>query len=84
MPTLDDAQATAFRLANQFIAYNADFAIVKKWLALKQEGTFIGVPVGPEIPIDGADDTLVTPKIAQAFTSGAVLVWYGGDKVEVI
>ncbi len=77
MATIGDAQAAAFRLANAEAVFNPDWAIAKKWLALKQEGVFIGVPIGPEIALDGGG-------AAQAFTSGAVLVWRGADQVEIV
>lgn len=76
MATLNDAQAAAWKLARD-VDWNPDSAIGKKWVALKAAGTLIGVPIGPEIPID--DGT-----VAQAFTSGAVLRWTGGEAVEVI
>lgn len=76
MPTLEDAQAAAFRLANPQAVFNPNSAIAKKWLRLKEEGTFIGVPIGPEMLLDGGG-------AAQAFTSGAVLVWRGGEQVDL-
>ncbi len=76
MATIDDAQALAYGLANPAVTFNPDAAIARKWLALKQQGTFIGVPIGPEMPLDNG-------RVAQAFTSGAVLVWRGGDEVTV-
>jgi len=77
MATLDDAQSAAFRLANQNAQFNPNAAIARRWLQLKQEGTLIGVPIGPEMPIEGG-------QIAQAFTSGAVLVWRGGEQVDLV
>jgi len=77
MPTLNDAQAAAFRLASQNAEFNPDSAIAKHWLELKREGTLIGVPIGQEMELDGGD-------VAQAFTSGAVLVWRGGDQVDLL
>lgn len=77
MATLDDAQAQAFTLANPTTVYNPFAAITKKWLTLKAEGVFIGVPIGPEVQLD--DGTA-----AQPFTSGVVLHWQGGDEVEVV
>ena len=77
MPTIDDAQAQAYSLANPSVPYVSGNAITKKWLALKAQGIYIGVPIGPEIPLD--DGT-----VAQAFTAGCVLHWKGGDDVEVV
>lgn len=74
MATINDAQATAYRLANPAVEFNPNSAIGKRWLSLKAEGTFIGVPIGPEMPLD--DGT-----VAQCFTAGVVLVWRGGDTV---
>ncbi len=76
MAKLSDAQAAAYQLANKDTPYNPDAAITKKWLELKQQGTFIGVPIGPEMPLDEGG-------VAQAFTSGAVLVWRSGETVEI-
>lgn len=76
MATINDAQATAWKLANPNIDYNPSAALAKKWLALKAEGTFIGVPIGPELPLD--DGT-----VCQSFTAGCVLRWHGGDTVTV-
>ena len=76
MATLNDAQAAAWQLANPNVDFNAAAAIEKKWLSLKQQGIFIGVPIGPEIALDDG-------RAAQPFTSGAVLVWEGGDTVSV-
>ncbi len=77
MATLDDAQAAAWNLAGQNIPWDPALAIPAKWLALKRDGTFIGVPIGPEMQLDGGQR-------AQAFTSGAVLVWRGGNLVDVV
>ena len=77
MANINDAQRAAYRLANPDVVFNPGAALAKKWLALKAEGAFIGVPIGGEMKLD--DGT-----VAQAFTSGAVLRWTGGDNVEVI
>jgi uncharacterized protein with LGFP repeats len=77
MPTLDDAQAAAFKLANQSADFNPDSAIAKRWLQLKRDGMLIGVPIGQEMALDNGH-------VAQAFTSGAVLVWRGGDQVDLV
>jgi hypothetical protein len=77
MATLDDAQAAAFKLANQDVVFNPDSAIAKKWLQFKREGYLIGVPIGPEMRLDDGS-------VAQPFTSGAVLVWRGGEEVDLV
>jgi hypothetical protein len=77
MTTIDDAQAATYRLANPDVEFNPAAAIARKWLGLKAQGVFIGVPIGNEMQMD--DGTT-----CQAFTSGAVLHWLGGDIVEVL
>ena len=77
MANINDAQATAYRLANPDVVYNPASAIAKHWLKLKLQGTFIGVPIAGEIRLD--DGT-----VCQAFTAGCILRWTGGDAVEVI
>jgi uncharacterized protein with LGFP repeats len=77
MPDLNDAQRAAYRLANANVAFNPDAAIAKKWLELKSDGMLIGVPIGDELDVGNGHR-------AQAFTSGAVLVWRGGDNVELV
>ena len=77
MPSLNDAQSAAYKLAVPTIAYNPDAAIAKKWLSLKAQGIFVGVPIGPEIDVGNGHK-------AQPFSSGAVLVWKGGDTVDVV
>jgi hypothetical protein len=77
MPTLDDAQLNAWQLADPNVPFNENSAITKKWLSLKRDGRFIGVPVGPEMALQGGER-------AQVFTSGAVLVWRGGEQVDVV
>jgi hypothetical protein len=76
--TITDAQAQAYALANPEVVFNPDTAIAKKWLALKEQGILIGVPIGPEMTLSDG-----TGQRAQAFTSGAVLVWTGGDDVDL-
>lgn len=77
MATLNDAQAAAFKLANPEVVFNPESAIAKKWLQLKSEGLLIGVPIGPEIALDDGS-------VAQPFTSGGVLVWRGGEEVDLV
>lgn len=77
MANINDAQSEAYKLANPNIDWNPQTAIAKHWLWLKVQGVFTGVPIGPEMAMD--DGT-----VCQAFTSGAVMHWTGGDVVEVI
>ena len=77
MATINDAQSMTYKLANPNVPWNPSAAIAKAWLDLKAKGVFIGVPIGDEMPMD--DGTA-----CQAFTSGAVLHWTGGDSVEVL
>lgn len=51
------------------LIYNPETAICKYWQQLKDEGTFIGLPVSDEI-----DDPDTGGK-QMAFSSGAVIVW---------
>jgi hypothetical protein len=84
MASILEAQAQAFKLANPNTVFNPDAAIAKKWLELKQSGTFIGVPIGPEISLDDVVvDGSGAHQTAQAFTSGVVLVWRGGAQVDL-
>lgn len=72
--TIDDLQASAWRLVSKKLPYNAETAITRRWLQLKAEGQLIGVPIGPERDIERDGRT----GKAQAFTSGAVLAWMDG------
>lgn len=77
MPDLNDVQAAAYKLAKPNVQFDPKFAIVKKWLELKAEGTLIGVPIGDEMDVGNGQK-------AQAFTSGAVLLWRGGNDVVLV
>jgi hypothetical protein len=79
MATLSDVQQTAFKVAAPDLTVDTDSAIFKKWLALKAAGTYIGVPLGAETPLDDEGGGN-----AQVFSSGVVLVWRSGDDVEVV
>ena len=79
MATINDVQRAAYTLANPKVAFNPEAAIAKRWLQLKQQGVYIGVPIGDEMQF--TNDS-AGRKAAQAFTSGVVLVWYGGTRVE--
>ena len=72
MATIDDAQAAAWKLANSDVPYNPDAAFEKAWLALKAAGSLPGVPIGPEMKLDDG-------RVAQAFTSGLLMVWPGAN-----
>lgn len=80
MATINDAQKQAYLLANSEVDWNPAAAICKKWLQLKTQGVFIGVPIGDELDLKGDS---AGRQAAQAFTSGVVLVWYGGNRVEM-
>ncbi len=77
MATLNDVHEAAYKLANPNVVFRPNAAIAKKWLALKAEGVLIGVPIGDEMDIGSQQK-------AQAFTSGAVLVWRGGNTVDLL
>ena len=83
MASLTEAQSQAFQLASAGTPFDPDSAIAKKWLELKQKGTYIGVPIGPELVLDDLTEDGGANQTAQAFTSGVVLVWRGGDKVDI-
>jgi len=51
------------------LVFNPETAMAQKWLELKSQGTFIGVPVSDEI-----DDPDTGGK-QMAFSSGAVIKW---------
>lgn len=84
MASINDAQAQAFALASPGTAFNPNFAIPKKWLELKKNGTYIGVPIGDEMTLDELTADGNEHQRAQAFTSGVVLVWRGGGLVDVV
>ncbi len=79
MASLDDVQQTAFKVAAPDLTVDSGSAIYKKWVALKAAGTYIGVPMGAEIPLDDEGGGN-----AQVFSSGVVLVWRSGDQVDVV
>ena len=76
MATLRDVEERIWKSVVPDLFYSEEAAIVKKWRALKEADQPIGVPVTPEVPLDGGN-------VAQAFTSGHVLTWTGGDQVEL-
>ena len=51
------------------LIFNPDTAICQFWLGLKNEGTYIGLPVSGEI--EDPD----TGGVQMAFSSGAVICW---------
>jgi hypothetical protein len=81
--SVSDVQAKAYQLANSATPYDENAAIVRKWLDLKKNGTYIGVPIGDETPLDDLTEDGGANQVAQAFTSGVVLIWRGGDKVDI-
>src|SRR5690242_12246569 len=82
--SVSDVQAKAYQLADSTTPYDEGTAIVRKWLELKKNGTYIGVPIGAETTLDDLTDDGGANQTAQAFTSGVVLIWRGGDKVDLV
>ena len=86
MSTLMDAQAQAYALVSPDVEFHSDWAIPKKWMWLKEQGTYLGVPIGPEFELDelieGEEEDRQHQR-AQVFTSGVVLIWRGGEKVDI-
>jgi hypothetical protein len=78
MPSMNEVNQSVWRAVVPGLTYDPGSAIVKKWLALRQAGTPIGVPVTAETRLEDE-----VPHVAQGFSSGNVLVWLGGDNVEV-
>ena len=76
MATLLEVEGRVWSSVVPELNYNENSAIAKKWRELKGSNQPIGVPVSEEMEIE---DT----HVAQAFTSGNMLVWVGGDQVEV-
>jgi hypothetical protein len=76
MPSIADVEAKLWQSVVSTLQFNETLAIPKKWRALKAAGSPIGVPLTDEIELDRGHK-------AQGFTSGHVLVWVGGDTVEV-
>ena len=76
--TIADIQAQAWHAVSSLIPANPDAAIYQEWLRRKAGYTGpLGVPVSEEQAVDEGGT-------AQAFSSGAVVHWTGGDSVEVI
>ena len=76
MPTMAEVEQQVWRSVVPGLAFNPDAAIVKKWRALRKAGTPVGVPVTDALDIGNG-------QVAQGFSSGNVLVWVGGENVEV-
>jgi len=76
MANLLDVQKQAWGAVNPLVPFNPDAAMCKAWMARKvgYSGP-VGVPVSDETPVDEGGS-------AQAFSSGVVLHWTGGDQVE--
>ena len=77
MTSLSDIQLDAWRAVLVDADDPGDSAIYKRWLSLKAQGVAIGVPVAAEARLE--DGTA-----AQAFSSGYVLHWTGGDSVDCV
>jgi hypothetical protein len=76
MATIHEIEQRVWQSVLPDLAFNPEAAIPKKWRALRAANTPIGVPVTAEEPIDSGH-------VAQGFTSGHLLVWTGGDVVEL-
>jgi hypothetical protein len=76
MATLHEVEELVWSSVVTGLNYSEGTAIAKKWRALKEQKQPIGVPVSGETAVEDG-------RVAQAFTSGNVLVWVGGDEVEV-
>ena len=76
MVTLREVEGQVWGSVVAGLNYNEGAAISRKWRALKEQSKPIGVPVSEETTVEDGH-------VAQAFTSGNVLVWVGGDEVEV-
>jgi uncharacterized protein with LGFP repeats len=74
--TIRDIEAEVWKSVRKDIDYAENNAIAKKWRELKAQQMPIGVPVTDEIELEDG-------RVAQGFTSGHVLVWAGGETVEV-
>ena len=76
MATLLEVEEQVWSSVVAGLNYSEGAAIAKKWRALKKQNQPIGVPVSEETTVEDGH-------VAQAFTSGNLLVWVGGDEVEV-
>jgi hypothetical protein len=76
MATLREVEEQVWSSVVPGLGYNEAAAIARKWRALKDQSQPIGVPVSEETAVEDGH-------VAQAFTSGNLLVWVGGDEVEV-
>jgi len=64
----DNANQAAWASVVDGLVFVASHAIPAKWLELKGQGTYIGVPVSDEVREDDGTTRM-------AFSSGAVIVW---------
>jgi len=64
----DNADQAAWSSVVQGLVFNPETAICAKWLELKGQGTYIGVPVSGELQEDDGTTRM-------AFSSGCVIVW---------
>jgi uncharacterized protein with LGFP repeats len=64
----DNANQAAWSSVVSGLIFNPETAICKKWLDLKSEGTYIGVPVSDELKEDDGSTRM-------AFSSGCVIAW---------
>ena len=73
----DEAERRAWQSVRKATDYSPDYAIVRKWRSLKADGVYLGAPTTGELTLDDGG-------VAQCFSSGAILVWTGGDEVQVV
>ena len=76
MATTQNVEAQAWSAVLPELDFNPGAAIVRKWRDLRTQGRPVGVPVTPEMSIEDGH-------VAQGFSSGYILIWTGGDQVEV-
>lgn len=73
----DEGNQAAWSSVVEGLIWNPSTAICAYWLDAKADGTYIGVPVSPELDAGGG-------AVEMAFSSGAVLRWEPGAGVSVV
>jgi uncharacterized protein with LGFP repeats len=56
---------------------NTSGAIYKLWVAYRDEGNYLGVPLSPETPVSDTE-------VQQPFSSGAVIAWNPVDGARLV
>jgi hypothetical protein len=72
----DEGNQAAWSSVVEGLIYNPATAICAYWTDAKADGTYLGVPVSPEL--DAGDG-----KVEMAFSSGVVLRWEPGVGVSI-